>query len=206
MSEGEETVGKQEVDAKDAAPEETKTSTETSAPSETEVLQAELETQKKAAKLAQDQYLRTLAEHENYKKRTQKDRSEQIKFANEGLIKETLPVIDNLERAITHSNETRDFEKMLEGVVMIKKQLLAVLNKFGVRPIESIKQPFDPFVHQSVGQVEVEADAEIEEGHVAEEAQKGYFLNDRVLRPSFVLIAKKTQAPTGTEDDSESSS
>jgi len=196
--EKQETVEKQETQAEETASEITEARPETAVSSEADALRAELEIQEKAVKAAQDQYLRALAEHENYKKRTQKDRAEQIKFANENLIKETLPVIDNLERAISHSNETRDFEKMVEGVVMIKKQLLAVLNKFGVRPIESLNQPFDPYQHQSVGQVEVEADVEIEDGHVAEEAQKGYFLNDRVLRPSFVLLAKKKQASTET--------
>jgi len=205
LSESEETLEKQENNSEETASPETEASPETTAPSEAETLRTELETQKKAAKAAQDQYLRTLAEHENYKKRMQKDRVEQIKFANEGLIKETLPVIDNLERAISHSNETRDFDKMLEGVDMIKKQLLTVLDKFGVQPIESLNQPFDPTRHQSVGQVEVEGDTEIADGHVAEEAQKGYFLNDRVLRPSFVLLAKKKQGSKETGNDAAAS-
>ncbi len=175
--------------------------------SEMEQLQEALKAQEEMAKEAQARYLRTLADHENYKKRTQKDQLEQIKYANEGLIKETLPVIDNLERAIAHSKETQDFEKMVEGVTMIQKQFLSVLDKFGVKPIESLNQAFDPFHHQSVGQVEVEGDPDVEENQVVEETQKGYFYNDRVLRPSLVMVSKKKQAPsdektTVSHDDS----
>lgn len=197
MTESEETVEKEEVPVDDVV------ETETTLLSEVEQLRADLEAQKKVGQEAQDQYLRTLAEHENYKKRTQKDKSEQIKFANERLLKEVLPIVDNLERAISHSSETSDFKLMLEGVALVKKQLLSVLDKFGVRPIECLNQAFDPFCHQSVGLVEVEADAEIEDNHVMEEAQKGYLLNDRVLRPSFVILAKKKQAEVS--DDSASS-
>ncbi len=200
MTESEETVEKEKSPVNDVA------DTETTEPSEIEQLKAELETQKKIAQDAKDQHLRTLAEHENYKKRTQKDKTEQIKFANEALIKETLPVMDNLERAISHSNETSDFKTMLEGVEMVKKQLLSVLDKFGVRPIESLNQAFDPQCHQSVGMLEVEGDSEIKENHVAEEAQKGYMLNDRVLRPSFVMLAKKKPVSTEATDDSAPSS
>ncbi|VAX31330.1 Heat shock protein GrpE [hydrothermal vent metagenome] len=200
MTESEETVEKEKSPVNDVS------DTETTEPSEMEELKVELEAQKKIAQDAKDQYLRTLAEHENYKKRTQKDKTEQIKYANEGLIKETLPVIDNLERAISHSKETSDFKTMLEGVTLVKKQLLNVLDKFGVRPIKSLNQAFDPQYHQSVGMAEVEADAEIEENHVIEEAQKGYLLNERLLRPSFVILAKKKQVSTETTDDSAAAS
>jgi len=200
LTESEETVEKEESPVNDVS------DTETSGPSEIEQLKADLEAQKKIAQDVKDQHLRTLAEHENYKKRTQKDKAEQIKFANEGLLEETLPVIDNLERAISHSSETSDFKTMLEGVTLVKKQLLNVLDKFGVRPIESLNQAFDPKYHQSVGMVEVEADAEIEENHVVEEAQRGYLLNDRVLRPSFVMLAKKKQTTSDETDNTAPSS
>ncbi len=166
-----------------------------------EQLQAALEAQQKVAKEAEEKYLRTLADHENYKKRMQKDQLDQIKYANERLIKEALPVIDNLERAITHSTETHDFDKMVEGVTMIHKQLLTVLDKFGVRPIECLNQAFDPFHHQSVGQVETEADSDIGDNEIVTEAQKGYFLNDKVLRPSLVMVAKKKQAPMSEREE-----
>ncbi|MFQ5588820.1 MAG: nucleotide exchange factor GrpE [Nitrospiria bacterium] len=189
----------------EVAPEE-ESSEETPPLSEGEQLQSAFEAQKKAAEEAQARYLRVLADHENYKKRTQKDQLDQIKFANERLVKEILPVIDNLERAIAHSGETQDFEKIVEGVTMIHKQLLTVLDKFGVKPVDCLNQPFDPFHHQSVGQVEIEADSKTQENHVVNEVQKGYFFNEKVLRPSLVMVAKKKQAPTGENEAEPASS
>lgn len=159
-------------------------------------LHEKIKKSEEAAKESHDRYLRTLADFENYKKRTQKDQADRAKYANEQVFKEILPVVDNLERAITHSNETHDFEKMLEGVVLIQKQVVSVLEKFGVRPIECLNQAFDPFHHQSVGQVELDENSDVEENHVVEEAQKGYFLKDRVLRASLVMIGKKKAPPT----------
>jgi len=164
-------------------------------------LREEIKKSEEMAKESHDRYLRTLADFENYKKRTQKDQVDRAKYANEQVFKEILPVVDNLERAITHSNETHDFEKMLEGVVLIQKQVLSVLEKFGVRPIECLNEPFDPFLHQSVGQMEVDENSDVPENHVVEEAQKGYFLKDRVIRPSFVMIAKKKVSKTPEKEN-----
>lgn len=154
------------------------------------------------AKENHDRYLRTLADFENYKKRTQKEKADLAKFANEQILEELLPVIDNLERAVTHSKETQDFGKMLEGFDMIQKQFLSVLDKFGVKPIECLKQPFDPSVHQSVGQADIEAGSDVAEGSIVSEAQKGYFLKDRVLRPPLVIVAKNA-APKTAETQGE---
>lgn len=164
-----------------------------------ESLRAELRKKEQAADESQNRYLRTLADFENYKKRAQKEQIEQARFANEKLINEFLPVIDNLERALSHSKETKDFNKMVEGVELTQKQLLSVLAKFGVRPIESLHQPFDPFLHQSIGQVEVEEGSGEEDNQVVGETQKGYFLNERVLRPSLVLVSKRKASPSGEE-------
>lgn len=161
-----------------------------------ETLRAGYEKKEQEAREAQDRFMRTLADFENYKKRTQRDQADALKYANEKLIKELLPVIDNLERALSHSRETRDFDRMMEGVELIHKQLLSVLGKYGVVPIESLHQPFDPFLHQSIGQVEVEEGADAKENQVVGETQKGYYLNERVLRPSLVTIAKKKTAPS----------
>jgi len=167
---------------------------------ESTVVEEEVEPNKfeREAKENHDRYLRTLADFENYKKRTRKEKTELAKFANERILEEILPVIDNLERAIVHSKETQDFEKMLEGLAMIQKQFLSVLDKFGVRPIECLNQSFDPSVHQSVGQADIEEGSDVAEGAVVSEAQKGYLLLDRVLRPSLVIVAKKAE-PTSTE-------
>jgi len=162
-----------------------------------ETLRAGYEKKEQEAQVAQERFMRTLADFENYKKRTQRDQADALKYANEKLIKELLPVLDNLERALSHSRETRDFDRMMEGVELIHKQFLSALGKFGVAPVESLNQPFDPFLHQSIGQVEVEEDSDTEENQVIGETQRGYRLNDRVLRPSLVMIAKKKASSPG---------
>ncbi|MFY9309884.1 MAG: nucleotide exchange factor GrpE [Bacteroidia bacterium] len=182
--------------------EEEEPATAESAPAESpekviETLRAGYEKKEQEVREAQDRFMRTLADFENYKKRTQRDQSDALKYANEKLIKELLPVIDNLDRALAHSRETRDFDRMMEGIELVHKQLLSALGKFGVAPIESLHQPFDPFLHQSIGQVEVEEGSNAKENQVVGETQKGYHLNDRVLRPSLVMIAKKKAPPSG---------
>lgn len=162
-----------------------------------ETLRAGYEKKEEEVRQAQERFMRTLADFENYKKRAQRDQSDALKYANEKLIKELLPVIDNLERALAHSRETRDFDRMMEGVELIRKQLFSALGKFGVVPIESLNQPFDPSLHQSIGQIEVEEGSDAKENQVIGETQKGYHLNDRVLRPSLVMIAKKKAPPSG---------
>ncbi len=119
-----------------------------------------------------------------------RDVIEQGKYANENLIKELIPVLDNLERAISHSESApggQGGEGLVEGVKMVAKQLYDVLAKFGVTQVESVGKPFDPNKQQAMMHVET---AEHEPGTVVEEFQKGYFLNDRILRPAMVTVAK----------------
>jgi molecular chaperone GrpE len=143
----------------------------------------------------EEKYLYLRADFENYKKRVQKDQIDQSKFANEKLLREVLGVLDNLERAILHFNESHDFEKVLEGLGLVSKQFLTFLNRFGVSPVESLNKPFDPDCHQAVGHIDR---PDIPEGEVAEEVQKGYRLYDRLIRPSFVMISKRGTASAGT--------
>jgi molecular chaperone GrpE len=182
---------------------ETEEGASSSSEEEVKRLQSEIEEKDHAVKEAHERTLRVMADLENYKKRIQKEQIEQAKFANERLIKEILPVIDNLERALSHSKETKDPEKISEGVELIHKGLLSVLEKFNVQPIESLGKPFDPFHHQSVGQVEMEEDSEIEDNEVVVESQKGYFLNERVLRPALVLLSKKKEVSIVKEETPE---
>jgi molecular chaperone GrpE len=128
------------------------------------------------------------AEFENYKKRSARDLEEVQKYANERLLRELLPVVDNLERAIFHAKEFKESTKILEGLELVLKQSLEVLGKFGVNGFESYLKPFDPAVHQAMGEIESE---EHEGGLVIQEIQKGYRLNDRILRPAMVLISRK---------------
>jgi len=157
--------------------------------SEITAMRAERETQEKAVQEASDRYLRTLADFDNYKKRVKKEQEERARFANERLLSELLPLMDNLERALAHAKESPNIETLVEGFDLIRKQTFSTLEKFGIKPIESLNQPFDPCFHQAVGSVEVEG--EEQENKVIQEAQQGYLLYDRVLRPSLVMVSKK---------------
>jgi len=166
---------------------------------ETENLRNELAQALNDIKMHQEQYLRTLADMENLRKRTQRDKEELAKFANENILREILPVIDNLERAVDHAEQAETNDGLFEGVQMTLTQFSQLLNKFGVEPVDAIGQPFDPAYHQAMGQLESD---EHPVNTVVQQMQKGYQLNNRLLRPAFVMLAK---APTIKETDADDS-
>ncbi len=137
-------------------------------------------------KAVQDRYFRLAAEFENYKKRVQKDQAEYTKYANERLLRELLPVLDNLQRALQHAQQSGGTNGLIEGVELTCKQYLEVLSRFGVRPIPSVGLPFDPALHQAVATVDPKGQAP---NTIVEEYEKGYYLHDRVLRPATVTVA-----------------
>ena len=162
---------------------------------ETEVSDREPTVEEKAAdaeskyKDMQDRYLRLNAEFDNYKKRMMRENSDRLKYFNMELIKELLPSVDNLERAISHAgDENSDLENMIEGLQMVYKGMQEAFGKFGVSAIESIGKEFDPNCHQAVGMIESQ---EVPENHVAEECLKGYYLHDRIIRPTMVRVSGK---------------
>lgn len=136
----------------------------------------------------QDKYLRLAAEFENYKRRAQRDQNDSIRFGNESLLKNLLPIIDNLERAIRCAKDVGTSGPLLEGVELTHKQFLETVRKLGVKQICSEGNLFDPAIHQAVTQVESDS---VAPNTVVEEFQKGYFLHDRVLRPAMVSVAKE---------------
>ncbi len=136
-----------------------------------------------------DLYVRSQAEIDNLKKRYQKEQQGLVKFANESLIKQLLPVADNLENAIAHSRNEISAEALIEGVDLTLKGLKDVLQKAGVEEVEAAGRPFDPNFHEAVSEV---ADDRVEPGTVIKELQKGYTLNERLIRPSMVVVSKKT--------------
>jgi len=154
---------------------------------EIEELKRKLEETEKEAKDHYERLLRVAADFENYKKRAGKEKEEWVKFANEDLLKAILPFIDNLERAVNHAEKVKDTGVMIEGVRLTLQQLLQILNKFGVSPIESIGKPFDPMFHEAMLMVETD---QREPNEVVEEFQRGYLLNDRLLRPATVSVSK----------------
>ena len=150
-------------------------------------LQAEYEVHKAEAEARHDQMLRTIAEFDNSRKRAEREKEESLKYALESFIKELIPTVDSIERAIQSTKESQDFAALAEGVEMIYKGILSTLEKRGVTPIEAVSEPFDPTQHEAVMHVESE---EVPKNKVIEEWQKGYMLNNRVIRPSMVSVSK----------------
>jgi molecular chaperone GrpE len=134
-----------------------------------------------------DRYVRQIAETENFKKRNARERDDAIRFANELLLKDLLPVIDNLERAVAHAEGGENGNPLVEGVEMVLKGLLDALNKFGVSQIVAVGKPFDPSKHEAIAQI----DSDLHESNtVVEELHKGYMFRDRLLRAALVSVAK----------------
>ncbi|MBI3625983.1 MAG: nucleotide exchange factor GrpE [Candidatus Rokubacteria bacterium] len=149
-------------------------------------LRQALEEKSREAEANHDRALRAAAELENFKKRTQREREEYIRFANESLLREILPILDNLDRALEASRAGSEAQGVVAGVELIQRELLKVLEKFGVTPYSALGQPFDPERHEAVQRV-VRPDAP--DMTVVEETQRGYLLNGRVLRPAIVVVA-----------------
>jgi molecular chaperone GrpE len=151
-----------------------------------EKVQAELEAKAKEAAERHDQLLRLGAEFENYKKRVQKEKSDLLKFGNESLLKAVLPILDNLERAIDHGKKMNEDGPLLQGVEITLRQLLNILERFGVKPVAAMGESFDPEKHEAVSQTE----SDQEPNRVISELEKGYLFHERLLRPAKVLVSK----------------
>lgn len=135
-----------------------------------------------------DSWRRAAADFSNYKKRIEKDNAEFTKFANSALIARLLPVLDDFDRAFQTVPDNLHALTWVEGVFLIARKLSAVLEAEGLKPIEALHKPFDPNVHEAV--IHEETDQH-EDGIVIAELQRGYKLNERVIRPTLVKVAKK---------------
>lgn len=165
-------------------------------PSEIERLRAELDEAREEARRHHDLYLRDAAETENYKKRVTREKHDAIRYANEALVRDLLPLIDDLERAARHAREgDGNPRSLLDGIELVLKGCLDALQKHGVTRISAKGEPFDPEKHEAFAQVET---GEYEPNTVVDEVHPGYYLADRLLRPSLVSVAK---APTLNEKD-----
>ncbi|BFU96631.1 MAG: Protein GrpE [Nitrospira sp.] len=149
-------------------------------------LQKALGAKSEELKALHDKYLRHAAEFDNYKRLAQRDQREQIRFGNEQLLKELLPTVDNLERAIKAAKTDGINDSLIQGVDLTLKQLLTVLGRFGVQAIETVGKPFDPSAHQAVASVPSD---KVPAQHVVEEFQRGYRLHDRILRAAMVTVS-----------------
>ena len=161
-------------------------------PTDPEELKNLLIEKSQEAKENYDRFLRLAAEVENFKKRQEREISEVRQFANENLIKELLPVLDNLERALEHSRQSEAPEALMEGLELVNQDFLKVLGRFGITPLNSVGERFDPTYHHAV--MEEEA-PEVEDQTVLKELQKGYLMQNRLLRPAMVVVSKNTEKP-----------
>ncbi len=156
-------------------------------------LRRQLEEEKAKSAETYDQYLRSVAELRNYKKRVEQEREQQAREAGAGLISRLLPVLDDFDRAMTVLPDEKLLHlSWIEGIVLIYRRLQAVLEQSGVRPIEAVGQPFDPYQHEAILYEEVPPD---QDGVVLHELQKGYKLYERVLRPTLVKVGKAAASP-----------
>lgn len=190
---------KEEVDSQDTEQPETKeTSKEEDAVSEEETEEGgilknfkkkdkKLEALENQKKELEDKVMRQMAEFENYRKRTEKEKATMFEMGAKSVIEKMLPVVDNFERGLASVSEEDQTDPIYEGMNLIYKQLIGELDKLGVKPIEALGQEFNPDLHNAVMQVESE---EFEEGIVAQELQKGYMYRDSVVRHSMVAVAQ----------------
>ena len=151
-----------------------------------ETLEAALEQARQEAHEAHDKMLRMAAECENLRKRMQREREISLKYAEENIIKELLPSLDNFERAIEQGKNSDDVAALLEGVELTQKGLLSALEKYGLKPIESMGEPFDPNYHEAMG---MEASDQMPPQHVMQVYEKGYMFKDRLIRAAKVVVS-----------------
>jgi molecular chaperone GrpE len=151
-------------------------------------LEAKLDAVTQEAKDNYDRLLRVSAEFENFKKRSAREMEESRKYANQALVKDLLPIIDNLELALKTSDESnQNVESNLrEGVELTRKEILKVFEKYHVKQIEALGEPFDPNFHEAVMREESDRYAT---NTVTNELQKGYLMHDRLIRPAMVVVA-----------------
>jgi molecular chaperone GrpE len=151
-------------------------------------LRLQVEEKIKEAKANYDLYVRERAENENFKRRMQREKSEALRFANEPIVRDLLPILDNLERAVSHAQKSSGGGQALtDGVALVVRSFLETLEKHGVTRVSAKGHPFDPTKHEAMAQVE---NAEVAANTVVDEYAPAYVLHDRLLRPALVTVSR----------------
>jgi len=166
-----------------------------------EEVPSELEKAQQEANDLRDEMLRMRAETDNLRKRLQREKQDSVQFANERLIKQLIPIFENLDRALKAPDT--NIESLKEGVQLTSNQLLALFKKENVEPIQAVGEPFDPSVHEVLSQIESN---DHNENTVIEECSKGYRMNGRVLLPARVVTAKKLAKAKTDDQDADNAS
>ena len=146
-----------------------------------------LEAAKAESAKLRDQLLRTAADFDNFRKRSRRELADMEKRAREDLLKDLLPVFDNLERATSHAETATDVKALADGIGLVMRQFLDTLSKIGIERIKAQGAPFDPAFHEAVQQLETD---EHSPGTVIHEVQAGYLQGEKLLRPAIVVVAK----------------
>ena len=164
------------------------------------------ETPEEKLKATQEKLLRTMAEMENQRRRFEKEKREAFEYGGFNFAAESLLLIDNIDRAITSFKNdeslknNKDLNKVIDGIEVVKKDLVSIFKKNGIEPIECINNKFDPNFHQAM--LEVENNTK-DPGTIVQEIQKGYMMKNRLLRPSLVGVAKKREEKHKKEENKE---
>lgn len=173
---------------------------ETRADAKVVELEEKLEQAEEEAKSSYDKFLRASAELDNYRKRTSREMEDLKKYATQSLLKDLLLVADNLDLAIKSAAESENVDSsLLDGIDLTRKELLKAFDKYKVKPIEALGNPFDPNYHEAVMREESDNHPE---NTVTNELQKGYLIHDRLLRPSMVVVSMPRANPAETDDES----
>ena len=154
---------------------------------------------KDASEKNYDLYLRSQADIENMKKRNKRDKADWLKYANENLIKSILPSLDNLEKALDHADNENAIHALREGIELTLKGLKDVLSKSGLVEVRARGEPFDPCYHEAVSQIQ---DDQAKPGTIVEELQRGYLLNDRLIRPAVVVVSRSGSSSPADQGES----
>ncbi len=158
-----------------------------------EELRAALERAVREKEELQEQLLRLRADFENFRKRAAKEKADTIQFRNEELLKDLLPVIDNIERVLSSSLKEQDWKGLQEGIRLVLAEMRKTLAQRGLEAIPAVGAPFDPNLHEAIQRIETAA------ATVLEECQKGYLYRGRLLRPSLVVVAVPPESGEGKE-------
>jgi molecular chaperone GrpE len=148
-----------------------------------------------------ERMLRIAADFDNWKKRSRKELADSEARARENVLRDLLEIIDNLERATSSlaGGEEADAKAVREGVELVLRQFRSKLERYQVKPVESVGQPFDPRIHEAISQ---KPSPEVKPGSIVQEFQKGYFIGDKLLRPAMVVVATAPPPPAASEDTS----
>lgn len=138
-----------------------------------------------------DQLLRTAADFDNFRKRARREAEDAAAQGRESMLRDLLPVFDNLERATAHADKATDVQSFVSGITMVLKQFQDTLKRLGIERVVAVGQPFDPNLHEAIQQL---ATAEFAPGTVAAEVQGGYRFGEKLIRPAMVVVAKATDA------------